>query len=96
MQAARSVSVEERAALQELETNGPGRSLNGRVRGRLALYGMIDEGPHGWSITALGRKVLQSGRVIPLSPEQLLFSVGAILATAENAAWADGEEYMAA
>ncbi len=81
MQAARSVSVEERAALQELETNGPG---------------MIDEGPHGWSITALGRKVLQSGRVIPLSPEQLLFSVGAILATAENAAWADGEEYMAA
>jgi hypothetical protein len=91
----RSVSVEERSALEQLAANGPSRSLNGRVRGRLALYGMIDEGPHGWQITALGHKVLRSGRVIPLSPEQLLFSVGAILATAENAAWADGEEYVA-
>ena len=93
---ARSVSVEERTALLELEANGPSRSLNGRVRGRLALYGMIDEGPRGWNITALGRKVLGSGRVVPLSPEQLLFSLGPVLATAENMAWADGEDCLAA
>jgi hypothetical protein len=93
---ARSVSVEERAALQELAAGGPSRALNGRVRGRLALYGMIDEGPRGWTITDFGRKVLRSGRVTPLSPEQLLFSIGAVLATAENAVWAEGEESVAA
>jgi hypothetical protein len=93
---ARSISVEERAALQDLEANGPSRSLNGRVRGRLALYGMVDEGPRGWGITELGRKMLRSGRVVPLSPEQMLFSLGPVLATAENMAWADGEECLAA
>jgi hypothetical protein len=92
---ARSISVEERAVLQELE-DGPTRALNGRVTGRLNLYGLINEGPRGWFITEAGRKMLRSGRVTPLSPEQLLWSLGPVLATAENMAWADGEEAPAA
>jgi hypothetical protein len=28
------------------------------IRGRLALYKMIDEKPEGWSITAVGRQCL--------------------------------------
>lgn len=83
----RSISVEEREALLELERNGPGRSFNGRVRGRLALYGLIEEGPRGWFITERGRAMLRNGRVIPLSPEQLMFSLKPVLATAENMAW---------
>src|SRR5687767_2326638 len=82
----RFITIDERAALQELVTRGPSRTLNGRVRGRLALYGMIDEGPRGWGITALGRTMLRSGRVAPRTPEQLLFSFGPVLATAENMA----------
>jgi len=92
---ARSISVEERAALQELES-GPSRTLKGRVTGRLNLYGLINEGPRGWFITEAGRKMLRSGRVVPLSPEQMMFSLGPVLATAENMAWVDGEEYLAA
>ena len=92
---ARSISVEERAVLQELES-GPARALNGRLTGRLNLYGLINEGPRGWFITEAGRKMLRSGRVTPLSPEQLLWSLGPVLATAENMAWADGEEALAA
>jgi hypothetical protein len=92
---ARSISVEERAILQEL-ADGPGRANNARVTGRLNLYGLINEGPHGWFITAAGRKMLSSGRVVPLSPEQMMFSLGPVLATAENMAWADGEEALAA
>jgi len=93
---ARSISVEERAVLQELESGGPGRGLNRRATGRLNLYGLINEGPHGWFITEAGRKMLCSGRVVPLSPEQMMFSLGPVLATAENMAWADGEECLAA
>ena len=93
---ARSISVEERAVLQELERNGPSRTLNSRVAGRLNLYGQINEGPRGWFITEAGRKMRHSGRVVPLSPEQLMFSLGPVLATAENMAWADGEECLAA
>jgi hypothetical protein len=93
---ARSISVEERAVLQELDSNGPSRQLNGRVSGRLNLYGFVNEGPRGWFITATGRKMLRSGRVVPLSPEQLFWSAGPVLATAENMAWADGEECLAA
>ena len=93
---ARSISVEERAVLQDLESNGPGRGLNSRVAGRLNLYGYINEGPRGWFITEAGRKMLRSGRVVPLSPEQMMFSLGPVLATAENMAWADGEECLAA
>jgi len=40
--------------------------------------------------------MLRSGRVVPLSPEQLFWSAGPVLATAENMAWADGEECLAA
>lgn len=85
----RSISVEERAALVELAEKGPGRRFTGRVRGRLALYGLIEEGPRGWSITEHGRAMLRSGRVIPLSPEQLIFALRPVLATAENMAWAN-------
>ena len=92
---ARSISVEERAVLLELDSNGATRALNGRVSGRLSLYGLINEGPRGWFITESGRRMLRSGRVVPLSPEQLMFSVGPVLATAENMAWADGEECLA-
>jgi hypothetical protein len=92
---ARSISVEERAILQELE-HGPSRALNARVTGRLNLYGLINEGPYGWFITESGRRMLRSGRVVPLSPEQMMFSLGPVLATAENMAWADGEEALAA
>jgi len=92
----RSISVEERAVLQDLESSGPGRGLNSRVAGRLNLYGYINEGPRGWFITDSGRRMLRSGRVVPLSPEQLMFSLGPVLATAENMAWADGEECLAA
>ncbi len=89
----RSISIEERATLIELEENGPGRRFTGRVRGRLALYGLIEEGPQGWSITERGRAMLRSGRVVPPSPEQLIFTLGPVLATAENMAWAnDGFE----
>ena len=93
---ARSISVEERAVLQELEGTGPSPAFSGRATGRLNLYGLINEGPRGWFITEAGRKMLRSGRVVPLSPEQMMFSLGPVLATAENMAWADGEECLAA
>jgi len=86
---ARSITVEERAALQEIEGTGPSRTLNARVRGRLALYRMIEERPQGWMLTALGRQMLHSGRVEPLSPEAMLWSLTPVLATAQNMAWAD-------
>jgi len=85
----RSITVGERAVLQELETRGPTRQLSARISGRLSLYGMIDEGPRGWVITAEGRKMLKSGRVAPRTPQDLILSLRPILATAENMAWAD-------
>ncbi|HYD06582.1 MAG TPA: hypothetical protein VEC60_12695 [Reyranella sp.] len=93
---ARSISVEERTILEELESGGPSRKFNTRATGRLNLYGLINEGPRGWFITEAGRRMLNSGRVVPLSPEQLFWSAGPVLATAENMAWADGEECLAA
>jgi hypothetical protein len=92
----RFITVEERAMLQELETRGPGRNLNARVCGRLALYGMIDEGPRGWAITPAGRQILKSGRVAPRSPQDLVLSFRPVLATAENMAWADEEAHREA
>ena len=92
----RCITVDERAALQELETRGPTRQLSARVSGRLALYGMIDEGPHGWAITAEGRKMLRNGRVAPRTPQDLMLSLRPVLATAENMAWAEAEEREAA
>ena len=85
----RFITVDERAVLQELETRGPTRQLSARISGRLSLYGMIDEGPRGWVITAEGRKMLKSGRVAPRTPQDLILSLRPILATAENMAWAD-------
>ncbi len=85
----RSITVEEHAALREIEDTGPSRKLNARVRGRLALYRLIEEQPQGWAITRLGREMLVSGRIEPLSPEAILWSLPPVLATAQNMAWAD-------
>jgi hypothetical protein len=84
-----SITVEEHTVLRELEATGPSRALNARVRGRLSLYCLIDEGPRGWAITAAGRKMLNSGRVQPLTPQELIFSLTPVLATAQNMAWAE-------
>ena len=90
------ITVDERAALQELETKGPARRLSARISGRLSLYGMIDEGPRGWAITAEGRKMLKSGRVAPRTPQELILSMRPVLATAENMAWSEADELEAA
>ena len=82
-----SITVEEHSVLRDLDATGPNRALSTRVRGRLALYRLIDEGPRGWAITAAGRRMLRLGRVEPLAPHELVFS----LATAQNMAWAEGE-----
>jgi hypothetical protein len=86
-----SITVEEHSVLHDLDATGPSRALSTRVRGRLALYRLIDEGPLGWAITAAGRKMLHSGRVEPLAPYELIFSLTPVLATAQNMAWAEGE-----
>jgi hypothetical protein len=57
-----SLTEPERSTLEDLAMHGPSRSLTGPIRGRLALYKMIDETPQGWTITALGRQAL---RVVP-------------------------------
>jgi hypothetical protein len=57
-----SLTAEERAALEDLATHGPSRTVTVPIRGRLALYKLIDEKPEGWTITALGREAL---RVVP-------------------------------
>jgi hypothetical protein len=80
----RTINVEEQTTLRDLELNGPSRSLSSRVQGRLALYGMIAEGPKGWAITAFSRRVLHGREIIPMSPEELLFSMGPVLATPAN------------
>jgi hypothetical protein len=92
----RCITVEERTALRELDTQGPTRQLSARVSGRLALYGMIDEGPRGWAITAEGRKMLKSGAVAPRTPQDVALSLRPVLATAENMAWAEPDEREAA
>jgi hypothetical protein len=55
-----SLSDAERAALEEMAAHGPTRDLSTPVRGRLALYKLIDETPEGWKITPLGRQALQA------------------------------------
>jgi hypothetical protein len=89
--ACHSITVEEHQVLSELDTGGPARTLNARVRGRLALYRLIDEGPRGWAITPAGRRMLRSGRVEPLTPQELIFSLTPVLATAQNMAWSEIE-----
>lgn len=92
----RFITVDERAMLQELATRGPSRQLSARLCGRLSFYGLIDEGPRGWIITAEGHKMLKSGRVAPRTPQDLILSMRPVLATAENMAWADEPERAAA
>jgi hypothetical protein len=53
-----ALTDEERAALEQLAAFGPDRGLDPPLRGRLALYKLIDETPQGWKITALGREAL--------------------------------------
>jgi len=55
-----SLSDAERSALEELAMQGPSRTIIVPIRGRLALYRLIDETPQGWSITDLGRRALQA------------------------------------
>jgi hypothetical protein len=92
-----TITPAERAALRELANRGPDRHLSARMAGRLALYGLIDEGPRGWAITATGRAMLRSGRVARPSDDEVARSLRPVLATAVNMAWsemddADGEE----
>jgi len=54
-----SLTEVERMALEEMVTHGPNRNLATPIRGRLALYQLIDETPAGWQITPLGRQALQ-------------------------------------
>ncbi len=55
-----SLTEAERLALEEMITRGPSRTVAVPIRGRLALYRLIDETPLGWSITELGRQALQA------------------------------------
>ena len=50
----------ERMVLEEMALHGPNRDVAVPIRGRLALYKLIDETPKGWSITTFGRQALQA------------------------------------
>jgi hypothetical protein len=54
-----SLSDAERAVLEDLLLHGPHRNLPTPIRGRMALYKLIDETPEGWKITPLGQQALQ-------------------------------------
>ena len=54
-----SLSDAERAVLEDLLLHGPNRNLSTPIRGRMALYKLIDETPEGWKITPLGQQALQ-------------------------------------
>ncbi len=54
-----SLSDAERAVLEDLLLHGPNRNLPTPIRGRMALYKLIDETPSGWKITPLGQQALQ-------------------------------------
>lgn len=55
-----SLTAAERTTLEDMATHGPSRTASVPIRGRLALYKLIDETPQGWAITALGRQALQA------------------------------------
>jgi hypothetical protein len=55
-----SLTDDERAVLEGMVAHGPSRGLPVPIRGRLALYKLIDETPGGWIITALGRQALHA------------------------------------
>jgi hypothetical protein len=77
----------EHAALLKLEAVGPSRTLNFKTHGRLALYRMIDEGPNGWAITAVGRAMLRARRVVTQPLAESPFTLPTVLATAQNTPW---------
>lgn len=54
-----NLSDAERSVLEEMMVHGANRSLPTTIRGRMALYKLIDETPDGWTITALGRQALR-------------------------------------
>jgi len=56
------LTEEELAALETLAAAGPERTLDKALRGRLALYKLIDETPAGWKLTSLGRDALSAAR----------------------------------
>jgi hypothetical protein len=60
---AQLLTDDERVALENLATFGPDRDLDRTLRGRLALYKLIDETPEGWKITAAGREALTAARL---------------------------------
>lgn len=53
-----SLSDAERAVLEDLLLHGPNRNLPTPIRGRMALYKLIDETPDGWKITPFGQQAL--------------------------------------
>ena len=55
-----SLTDAERAVLEEMVVHGPTRDVSTPIRGRLALYKLIDETPEGWKITPFGRQALQA------------------------------------
>ena len=66
-----SLTEAERAALEDMAVHGPSRTVTVPIRGRLALYRLIDETPQGWSVTALGRQCLQvAPSVADVTPNQ--------------------------
>jgi hypothetical protein len=67
-----SLTDAERAALEEMAAHGPSRTVSVPIRGRLALYRMIDETPAGWTITPLGRQALHAAPIAtaPGSPRK--------------------------
>lgn len=65
-----TLSDAERAVLEDLLLHGPSRNLPTPIRGRLALYKLIDETPGGWKITVLGQQALQAAPVASNSPSQ--------------------------
>jgi len=60
-----SLTDAERTALEEMAAHGAKRDMPAPIRGRLALYKLIDETPEGWKITPLGREAL---RIAPSAP----------------------------
>src|SRR5690242_6271697 len=65
-----SLSDTERAALEQMAADGPARYLPMAMRGRLALYKLIDETPDGWGITVRGREALQAAPFAPTPGQQ--------------------------
>lgn len=68
-----SLSDAERAVLEDLLLHGASRNLPTPIRGRMALYKLIDETPEGWKITPLGQQALQaapSASPTPQSPRK--------------------------